>query len=112
MSMPSVPRRRLRRDFRRAACRAWITPLAAALSSCREAWRVNSAPTVGSPEAMAVRALRTRVLQRDVQAALLARRLRERMMSFLDDLMFANRLHLRVDERIIAHSRQGPQVCE
>ena len=85
------------RDLRRAAWRGWMTPLLAALSSCREAWRANSAATAGSPEAMAVRALRTRVLQRDFVAMLRTRLFWERTMSFLDDLIFANRLHLRAD---------------
>jgi len=65
-------------------------PLLAALSSCREASRESWVATTGSPEATAVRALRMRVLQRDFQERLRSRRLRELMMSFLDDFILAN----------------------
>lgn len=85
----SLASRRASRDLRRAACRLWKAPFVAPLSSWRFAWRVISEAMTGSPAAMAVRALRTRVLQRDCHAVFLRCCLRERMMSFFEDLMFA-----------------------
>ena len=77
------------RDFRRAACRLWMTPFVTALSSSRDAVFTRSAAFSSFP-AMAARDFRISVLIRDLQLLFRRRFCRDRTMSFFDDLMFAN----------------------
>jgi len=77
-----------RRDLRRAACRLWTIPFAAALSSKRFATFTESAAAAGSRPSMVTRACRIMVLTRDRTLRFRSRSLRDRMTSFFDDLMF------------------------
>lgn len=82
--------RRARRDFRRAACRLWMMPFAAALSSDRAAIFTDCVAAATSALCTAARALRTTVLTSERVFRLRRRRVRERDTSFFADLMLGN----------------------